>query len=295
MRVLFIGCVESSMILLQELIKIDVDIVGVITKEQSLFNSDFKDLSHVCIKNKIDYRYVTHINTEESINYIKMKKPDVIYCFGWSELISSEIINIPPRGIVGFHPAALPQNRGRHPIIWALVLGLKETASTFFMIEETADSGAIISQEKILIEYEDDASSLYNKIMETAKRQVKVFTTLLQKGDDIGVTQSNVSVNYWRKRSKKDGQIDWRMSSLSIYNLVRGLTPPYVGAHFNHNEKEIKVWKVKEIRDLNLQNIEYGKVLKVFSDTSFLVKVGDHAIHVLESEYVKLKEGEYLQ
>ncbi|MFQ8877714.1 MAG: hypothetical protein ACLR7N_03875 [Roseburia hominis] len=38
--------------------------------------------------------------------------------------------------------------------------------------------------------------------------------------------------NVWRKRGKRDGEIDWRMSSRAIYNLVRALTKPYVGAHF---------------------------------------------------------------
>jgi len=41
-------------------------------------------------------------------------------------------LGIAPLGVVGFHPAALPANRGRHPLIWALFLGLKKTASTFF-------------------------------------------------------------------------------------------------------------------------------------------------------------------
>lgn len=34
------------------------------------------------------------------------------------------------------------------------------------------------------------------------------------------------------RRGVLDGQIDWRMSSRAIYNLVRALTRPYPGAHF---------------------------------------------------------------
>jgi len=58
-----------------------------------------------------------------------------------------ESLDLPHLGVIDFHPAALPANRGRHPIIWALVLGLQETASTFFFMDEGADSGDIISQE----------------------------------------------------------------------------------------------------------------------------------------------------
>ena len=68
-------------------------------------------------------------------------------------------------GVIGYHPAALPKNRGRHPLIWALVLGLKKTASSFFIMDERADSGDVISQEEIIINDDDDASSLYAKMI----------------------------------------------------------------------------------------------------------------------------------
>lgn len=45
----------------------------------------------------------------------------------------------------------------------------------------------------------------------------------------------------WRKRVSPDGKIDWRMSAKSIFNLVRGLTKPYIGAYFLEDGKEIKV------------------------------------------------------
>ena len=34
------------------------------------------------------------------------------------------------------------------------------------------------------------------------------------------------------ERNIKDGEIDWRMSSESIDNLIKALTHPYIGAHF---------------------------------------------------------------
>ena len=59
-------------------------------------------------------------------------RPDIIFCFGWSRLIKEELLKIPKKGVVGYHPAMLPKNRGRHPLIWALALGIKTTGSTFF-------------------------------------------------------------------------------------------------------------------------------------------------------------------
>lgn len=218
----------------------------------------------------------------------------MIYCFGWSQLIGKTILSIPQKGIVGFHPAELPSNRGRHPIIWALALGLSSTASTFFFITEGADNGDIISQVKIPIEYEDDANTLYNKIMQEAVIQIKSFTEEFCSDSIVKIVQDDSKANYWRKRSIKDGEIDWRMSSKSIYNLVRALTKPYVGAHFIYKDNIYKIWKATVISDKKLYNIEYGKVLKVYSNTSFEVKTGDGVLFVNQSDAVVLTEGEYL-
>lgn len=294
MRILFIGCVESSKILLETLLDINADIVGVLTKSKSNFNADFYDLSKICIENNINYKYVDNINDKENVLYIKDKKPDVIYCFGWSQIIKKEIISIPNIGVVGFHPTELPQNRGRHPLIWALALGLEKTASTFFLINEGCDTGDIISQEKLLIEYKDNAQSLYNKVMNLAINQVKRITCQLEDNKHIGISQSNENSNTWRKRNKIDGEITWKMSSRAIYNTVRALSKPYPGAHFNHNNNDIKVWEVEEIFLDGIENIEYGKVIDVYSNNSFLIKVYDNCIRVTLCDDIILHKGDYI-
>lgn len=112
----------------------------------------------------------------------KKLHPDIGFCFSWSQLIKKEIINLFPKGIVGFHPALLPQNRGRHPLIWALALDLSETASTFFLINEGADEGDIISQRLISISYEDDAKTLYDKVLDAAIEQQSELVESLEDG-----------------------------------------------------------------------------------------------------------------
>lgn len=294
MKILYIGCVESSYKFLEALILNSADIVGVITKRFSAYNSDFRDITPLCEKYNIPYIYVDNINEVQTLNFIKTYKPDIGYCFGWSQLIAENIINLFPKGMIGYHPAALPNNRGRHPIIWALVLGLKQTASSFFKIEESADSGEILSQEKVEITYEDDASSLMKKLLAIGSNQIVTLTRQLE-NDKIIKGIPNKGGNSWRKRNKFDGLIDWRMSSKSIYNLVRALTKPYVGAHFIFNNKEIKVWKVRECIDINKKynNIEPGKVI-IIGNESVFVKTGDNLIQLLEYDSVIINDGEYL-
>lgn len=294
MRIILIGCVKSSEAFLKKLIEIKADVVGVITKENSKFNADFVDLSVVCKSQGIDYFYVKNINEKEAKEYLHQKNPDVILCLGWSQLLDEEILSIPAMGCVGFHPAELPHNRGRHPIIWALALGLERTASTLFLMDAAADTGNILSQEYVNIEYEDDAESLYGKVMQTAVLQLEKLLSEFESGTVKLVAQNVNMGNVWRKRGKADGQIDWRMSSRGIYNLVRGLTKPYAGAHFVYQNQDYKVWKTREIINDKYKNIEPGKVLQVMTKNRFVVKTGENLIEVLMCDDIELKEGEYL-
>ena len=294
MRILFIGCIESSYIQLLLLIKHKKNIVGVTTKEKSEFNSDFCDLSPICKSNNIPFIYTKNINDETTINFVKKCNPDIGYCFGWSQLIGKDVLNIPSKGIIGNHPAELPYNRGRHPIIWALALGLESTASTFFIMNESADTGDIISQETISIKDTDYARDLYNKINKSECRQILRFTEEFEKGTIKYIHQNSTVGNSWRKRCAKDGLIDWRMSAKAIYNLIRALSAPYIGAAFLYQDREIKVWRSKAIFSQAYNNIEPGKIIQINSTTDFIVKAYDGLVHVTQSDEFHGKEGEYL-
>lgn len=295
MKILYIGCVKTSAVFLEKLIQLKAEITGIITKEKSSFNTDFENLAPIAVRERIPFLYTKNVNDVEIIQFIKEKAPDIIFCFGWSQLLHKEILDIPKEGVVGFHPAKLPNNRGRHPIIWALALGLQETASTFFMMDEKADTGSIIEQDIINISYEDDAGSLYEKILKAGCKQIEKIMKDYQSGTLQAVSQKEDSGNAWRKRGKEDGKIDWRMSSLAIYNLVRALTHPYVGAHFVFQGKDYKVWKVKEVITDNCRNMEPGKIIKVYSDTSFQVKAGENIIEVLECDPVNFENEGYIK
>ncbi len=296
LRIAFIGCVESSLLALTTLIDMDcVELCAVVTRSDSKVNSDFVDLSPVCKANDIPYLFEDPHAREETLDFLCEYNLDVIYCFGWSYLLKQEILDIAPQGVIGFHPAKLPMNRGRHPIIWALSLGLEETASTFFKMDRGADSGPIISQQLIDIDATDDATSLYNKILYVANQQIKDFTRALHNGNARFMEQNHELATYWRKRGRKDGLIDWRMSATSIHNLIRALAPPYPGAEFMLDEQLYAVSSSTLSLNSCAENVEPGKVISK-SDSSFLIKcAGTDAIWLHKIDAAILENiGEYL-
>mgnify|MGYP001162805067 CR=1 FL=1 len=293
MKILFIGNLEFSFKTLLATLEFGGNVVGICTTKNSVFNSDFCDLSQVAKSKKIPFLYVKDINTTYNLNWIKRINPDVIFCFGWSRLIKKELLSIPKLGIIGYHPAPLPLNRGRHPIIWTIALGLKETASTFFLMDTGADSGDIISKKKILIKNSDKARDVYDRITNSAFKQIKYFLPRLENNSLKKVKQNNALSNFWRKRTIKDGIIDWRMSSRSIHNLVRALSEPYVGAEFIYKDKNYKVWTTYQLKH-KLLNYEPGKVIEVNNNCP-TIKCGEGAIKLINVKpKIYLQKGEYL-
>ena len=106
MKIAFVGCVQSIFRALQKLIEMqsfDIDVVSVITKNQSKVNLDFVDLSPLCAEHQIPVHFEKKEEKDKSLSFLNHYNPDVIYCFGWSTLLSKEILNISPIGVIGFY------------------------------------------------------------------------------------------------------------------------------------------------------------------------------------------------
>lgn len=295
MRAGFIGCVDSSWYALQTLLKVKgLEVAAVVTREQSAVNADFCDLTDVCSENEIPFHFEDPTARDASVHFLEAFDLDVIFCIGWSYLLSSRMLSIPRLGVIGFHPACLPFNRGRHPIIWALALGLQETASTFFLMDEGADSGPIASQILVPIGELDNATSLYRKIIEASQPQLAQLGSELVNGTVTFNEQDHSKATYWRKRSRKDGIIDFRMSAYSIHNLIRALSPPYPGAEFIFNNECFTVQSSYISSEKPPLNIEPGKVLKK-EDSALLVKTAaNEAIWLLGLQENNIIAGDYL-
>lgn len=295
MRVGFIGCVESSRVALEGLLDVDgIEVVAVVTKEKSSVNSDFVDLSPICMKNDIPYHFENPCSRDQSIEFLNDYSLDLIFCIGWSYLLGSNMLQVAKQGVIGFHPAKLPQNRGRHPIIWALALGLEETASTMFKMDEGADSGPIVSQEIILISSNDTAETLYKKIKLKLSHQIKQLAKDFINDRVIYTEQEHTKASYWRKRSRLDGMIDFRMSDIAVHNLVRALAPPYPCAEIFYKNEHIRVIRSSISNETYSLNVEPGKVLKKNKKWLLVKTSGSNSIWIETINETDVSVGDYI-
>lgn len=261
-RIVFMGAVEFSDYCLYETLKHNGNIVGVITLDPmySSRHSDYSDLSQTAIKHSIPYYKIKNISNPESLNILTDLQPDYLFVFGWSQLLSEEVLSAPNIGCIGTHPALLPRNRGRHPLIWSLINNEDKGGLTFLYLDSGVDSGDIVWQKSFDITQIDDAGTLYAKIKSLAAEAIPELLRDMTRGPLKGTKQNDQVSNYLRKRSEKDGEIDWSQPANQIQNLVRALTHPYVGAHSYYDGDKITIWRTR--------------ILDIVQDHYFRIKPG---------------------
>lgn len=231
--------------------------------------SDYVSFDDLSSKFNITNLKVQNINDENNVNVIKQIKPDLILVMGWSQILKDTIIKIPKKGVIGSHPTELPKYRGRAPIPWSIIKGLKESALTFFYIQEGVDDGDIVDQQKFIISEHDDATSIYNKIINIGKEMILKNLNLIESGSVNRIKQDNSQfIEYWPKRTPDDGLIDWSNTAQEIHTLIRATTFPYPGAFTFFKNSKLRIWKASYLDE---QSTGQGIVMEI-SDHG--VKIG---------------------
>lgn len=182
-----------------------------------------------------------NINTPENIKIIQGLKPDFLFTAAYGQIISNKILAIPKIEPLNLHGSLLPKYRGASPIQSSLLNGEKETGVTFIRMIEKMDAGAMFYQEKIKIDREDNAATLFDKIAELGRKTTpdvlaKIATKKLEE-----VSQNEAEVSYCKKISKANGKIDWQEETAEeIFNKIRAYTP-WPGCYTRFEGKMLKI------------------------------------------------------
>lgn len=297
-KIFYFGSSNYSFLLLKNFLKKkEIDVVGVCAIKKKFFWDDEADFINFARKKNIPCKKWSKNNLLKLIYWIKAKKPDYIFCIGWPYLLPPKILNLSKYFSVGFHPTDIPNNRGRHPLIWSIILNLKKIYPSFFILTKETDFGPIISKKEILIKRNSTSTSLYSLMIKKIDKQVNEIIKNLKKYNNLNINtwlnkNRKKKGNILRKRNYNDGLIDWRMSSENIKNLVNALKEPYPCASFIFKNKEYKLMKVKVSKCK--QKIEPGKIVSIKNNKP-IIKTGDHAIQLIDYKpKIKFKENDYI-
>jgi methionyl-tRNA formyltransferase len=278
MNTIFVSFNDEGWFCLKRILEMKGNVVGIFTLKDDLRlkmsgNKAFDDLAS---EYDIPLHKIRNINDEGTLSILNELNPDISFVIGWSQLVRSYFLSLTEYGCIGIHPTMLPKHRGRAPLPWAIIFGLRKTGVSMFYIKEGADNGDIIGQVEVQITKEDDAGSLYQKVLQAHEELIDKYFPLIMANNAPRLAQDESRSSQWPARAPRDGIIDWNTCSHNLYDWIRALTEPYPGAFTFFREKKLKIWKSTVItREDGLYH--NGEIVEIDSE-GIVVKAGEGLI-----------------
>lgn len=243
MRTVLIGAVESSLVALRTMSHAGEPPAAVVTLplDRAGRHSDFVDLRPEAARAGVSVVEAAQANAPEALARIRSFEPDHVFVIGWSQILGRELLSIPRGGTIGYHPAALPELRGRAVIPWTVLTRRKSTGSTLFWVDDGVDTGDILAQEVFDVAHDETARSLYAKHMGALERILARAVRDLSAGRRPRTPQDHSRATVCAKRTAEDGVIDWSRSAPEIWTLIRAVGDPYPGAFTFAGPKKLKL------------------------------------------------------
>jgi len=125
--------------------------------------------------NKEDYE-------QKIIEVISENDIDLIVLAGYMKILSARFVKYFQDQIINIHPSLLPAFPGLDAQKQAVDYGVKVSGCTVHFVDEGVDSGPIIKQKTVKVNYQDNEESLSQKILKYEHQLLPEVIELISKG-----------------------------------------------------------------------------------------------------------------
>ena len=170
---------------------------------------------------------------KDNIDFIKAKQADFGLAVAYGKIFRKPAIESTRLGLINIHFSLLPAYRGAAPVQYALFNGETKTGVTAFWIDEGIDDGLMAAQDTLDILPQDDARTLFPKLIDLGLRTLQKVLTDIESGNLVKNPQQG-QITLAPIIKKEQTLISFKdMTAVQIHNLVRGLSaamPAYAKA-----------------------------------------------------------------
>lgn len=216
---------------------------------------------------------------KQGVEILKSLNADIFVTASYGQILSQEILDIAPFGVINVHGSLLPKYRGASPVLYAILNGEKKTGVTIMQTSIGIDDGDILDSKEIEIDDEDNTQTLMDKL---ALVGAKLLIEVLPKIENKTITrkkQNQDEVSVTKMIKKENSFLDFSLSSTYLQNFVRAYNPN-PSAHFVYENKVFKVIKTKVI-NIEKNNYKAGEVVCSSSKEGLIVACGQGLLEIL--------------
>ena len=228
MRIVFMGTPEFAVPSLKALCENGYDVVGVFTQPDRPKGRGNKvtmsPVKEYALSQNIPVFQPQRIR-RDGVEDLKALAPDLCVTAAFGQILSQEILDIPPMGNINVHASLLPRHRGSAPINWAILQGDKEAGVTTMMMDKGIDTGDMLLKSATPIQSGETAGELTLRLSQLGADLLLETLHALENGTLTRIPQDESQMTYDPMLDKQMGIIDWTMDAESIVNRIHGLNP----------------------------------------------------------------------
>ena len=281
MKVVFMGNPEIAKQTLTALHESKHEVISVVSNSPKSMGRgrtlNYSPIGKLAQELKLDFIPAESVEDQDFHFKLKSLSPDLFVVVAY-KILPRDLLKIPKIGAVNLHASLLPKYRGAAPIQHALLNGDEETGITTFFIEPNVDTGAILLQEKIIVNHEDDFGSLSKRIMVQGAALMLRTLDKIEDGTVQAINQNNDLASLAPKIRKEMYKIDWSQTAQKIHNQIRAFSPS-PGAFTTLNEKRLKIFKSKVL--MGKQSTGSGKI-SLLEKKRMAISCGEGELEIFE-------------
>lgn len=178
--------------------------------------------------------------------------PAIVVSYLYNKLIKEPLISFAKFGCINFHPAPLPDCRGRGGCNFAILEKRNVWGATAHFVDESFDTGRIINVFSFSFDYKlETAISLKKKTFNTMFDLFKsVISDIEANGRPLAVRQKNSDGKYYSYKSMME-QMKVDLDNDDIDTKIQAFWyPPYSGAYIEVNGRQYTL-----VNDFILKNL----------------------------------------
>ena len=267
-RILFVGIPDMAYIGLDGLLMSGVNIVGVLgpKKNHNMYN-DFKTFTLARGLNYIEYN---ELHEPQLIKKIQNLNVDIAVVCSFNYKIPKVLLHSTKDGFINVHPSLLPKYRGGNPYSRVIMNGETETGVTIHFMDESFDTGDIITQKQYHIHSKATMGTIFNELnvlgVELLLQVLQAYETnreLPRIPQPVGDFISGKGLE------DKDTFINYNKTAEEIERFIRALNP-FIVASTTFRGNLMRIMKAEVASDAFCIPHPAGTVAKIEDDKFFI-------------------------
>ena len=172
------------------------------------------------------------VNEPAAVASLAALRPDLFVVCDYGQILSRDLLSVPPLGGINLHGSLLPRHRGAAPVQWAIREGDAVSGVSVIHMTPALDAGNVIVARSTPVGPRETAAELEPRLAELGtgavidaveRMQAAVAATGTVVG--IGIPQDTGKATRAPRLSKQDGIVDWSLPAATIERLRRALEP----------------------------------------------------------------------